>query len=467
MQPTELRPDIHWVGAVDWERRVFDELVPTSEGTTYNAYLVRGAEKTALIDTVDPAFTSVLLRNLESLEVRQLDYVICNHAEQDHSGSLPAVLARYPRARVVATPTCKLLLRDLLHVPDEQIDEAEDGAKLSLGGRTLRFIHFPWVHWPDTMLTLVEEDRVLLSGDLFGSHLAGSVTRPTDDPRALAASKLYYATIMMPFRQIIERGLAKLHDTPLELVGPSHGPMLSEPAVMLETYRSWVADPPLNLVVIPYISMHDSTRQLVLHLARGLSARGLEVELLHLGDLDVAKLAPALVDASTVVLGSPTVLGGAHPKAAYAAFLLNALRPKIRYASLIGSYGWGGGLLEQIVGLIPDLSVELLDPVVVKGLPRAEDLAAVDRLADEIARRHGLLEAVPAGAPAAAAEAGGAPEVKGSSRKYKCTRCGWVYDPSRGDPTRGVKPGTPFEEIPDEKWYCPFCGLGKKRFRPL
>jgi flavorubredoxin/rubredoxin len=473
MGTRELRPGIHWVGAIDWDRRMFDALIPIGAGTTYNAYLVQGRDKTALVEAVDPAFTDTLLRNLDGLGVTNIDYVIANHAEQDHSGSLPAVLARYPQAQVHATPDCKQLLVDLVHVAEERVTATSDGGKLPLGDRTLRFIHFPWVHWPDTMLTYVEEERVLFSCDLFGSHLAGSDVWPTGDVRAAQEAKRYYACIMMPYREVIERNLPALRELPLELIAPSHGPVIPEPAEILETYRSWISDPPKNLAVIPYISMHDSTRRMVEHLAEALDRRGVGVELFNLADPDIGKLAMSLVDAATVVLGAPTVLGGAHPKAAYAAFLANALRPKTKFASLVGSYGWGGLMAEQLIGLMPDLNLELVDPVVIKGLPREEDLAALDRLADAIARKHEPLGAPSLGAPpelagesTPAGDAAAKPAA-GPALRYRCTRCRWIYDPAQGDPKRGIKPGTPFEDIPEEKWFCPYCGLGKRRFKPL
>ena len=388
MEARKIKENIYWVGAVDWDRRLFDALIPLPDGTSYNAYLVRGSEKVALIDTVDPTMTGVLLSRLDSLGLERLDYVIAHHAEQDHSGTLPPIIARYPHAQIVTSPKGKGMLMDLLPLPESRFIAVEDGATLSLGDKTLKFIHAPWVHWPETMVTYLPEDKILFSCDWFGSHLATSDLYVTDEGRAYEAAKRYYAEIMMPFRKIIEKNLEKIKDYEIALIAPSHGPMYSRPAFIVEAYRSWLLDEPKNIVVLPYISMHDSTRQMVNHLVDALIARGVKVERFNLEDVDLGKLAMALVDAATLVVGSPTVLTGAHPKAVYAAYLANALRPKLKFVSIIGSYGWGSKMVEQLASMIPNLKVEVLDPVIAQGLPKEKDFAALDRLAETIASRH-------------------------------------------------------------------------------
>ena len=390
-----LKDGIHWVGALDWDRRLFDELIPLPDGTTYNAYLVRGTEKTALVDTVDPAFSGLLLERLRALGTTRLDYVVANHAEQDHSGSLPMVLERFPEAQVVTSPKGRGALVDLLQIPEERILPVEDGAALPLGGRTLRFIHFPWVHWPETMLTWLEEDRILFPCDLFGAHLAaGDILAPEPD-LALQAAKRYYAEIMMPYRNVIAGNLSRVTDLPVEMICPSHGPVLREPRIILDAYREWTSDRPRNRALIAYVSMHASTKRMVQHLAEALVAREVGVDLFNLVNTDLGRVAVALVDAATIVLGSPTVLAGAHPMVANAAYVTNLLKPRARFGAIVGSYGWGGKMVAQLTGLMPNLrDLEMLEPVVVRGLPRAADLEALDRLADTIAAKHaGLRDA--------------------------------------------------------------------------
>ncbi len=388
MEARKIKEGIYWVGAVDWDRRMFDDLIPLPDGTSYNAYLIQGSEKTALIDTVDPAMSHVLLDRLNQLGAEHIDYIITNHAEQDHSGSLPQILEKYPETKVVCTSKCKEILANLLLAPQDRFLTVEDGATISLGDRTLEFIHAPWVHWPETMLTYLREDKILFPCDLFGSHLATTDLYVTDEGRVYEAAKRYYAEIMMPFRRIIQKHLKKVYGYEISIIAPSHGPMYDRPKFILDAYQDWVFSNPKNIVVLPYISMHGTTRDMVKYLVDTLTKKGITVEQFNLAVTDIGKLAMALVDAATIVIGSPTVLTGAHPNIVYAAYLANALRPKVKFVSIIGSYGWGGKMVQQLADLISNLKVEILDPVVVKGYPGAEDFEALDKLAGIIAGKH-------------------------------------------------------------------------------
>jgi len=388
MAAREIVDGIYSVGAVDWDRRLFDSLIPLPDGTSYNSYLVRGSEKTALIDAVDPPMRETLLSNLEQLGVEAIDYVVANHAEQDHSGAIVQVSERYPDAQIVVTPRCKDMLIDHLAIPEERFVTVDDGETVSLGDRTLEFIHAPWVHWPETMLTYLREDAILFPCDLFGSHLATTDLYVTDEGRVYEAAKRYYAEIMMPFRAVIQKHLEKLAGYDIRLIAPSHGPMHDRPEFIVDAYRDWISGDPRNLVVLPYVSMHGSTHAMVEYLVDALAQKDVAVERFDLTTADIGKLATALVDAATLVIGTPTVLAGPHPNVAYAAILANALRPKVEFASVIGSYGWGGRAVEQLAGMIPNLKVEMLDTVLCKGFPRESDFRALESLAATIAAKH-------------------------------------------------------------------------------
>ena len=388
MKPREIRPGVYWVGATDWDRRLFDSLIPLPDGTSYNSYLVKGSQKTALVDTVDPSMQNALTNNLNQLGIGNIDYLIANHAEQDHSGAIPLVLEKYPGAEVVATPRCKGMLIDLFMIPEEKFITVNDKDTISLGDRTLEFIHAPWVHWPETMLTYLREDRILFTCDFFGSHLATTDLYVTDEGQVYEAAKRYYGEIMMPFRTNIQKNLERIREYAIDIIAPSHGPMYDRPDFITKAYQSWAFGEPRNIVVLPYVSMHESTRSMVEYLVEALVQRGVTVRQFDLTVTDIGKLAMSLVDAATVVLGTPTVLAGAHPNVAYAAFLANALRPNLKFASIIGSYGWGGKAVEQLLGMIPNLKVELLEPVISKGLPKEADFRALDSLADTIAQKH-------------------------------------------------------------------------------
>jgi len=388
MKRLQIRPGIDAVGAIDWDRRLFDALIPLPDGTSYNSYLVHGSDKTALVDTVDPAMDMVLTGNLDDLKVEQIDYVICNHAEQDHAGSIPIILELYPEAKVVCTPKCRGMLIDLLHLDEGSFMTVNDGDTLSLGNRTFEFIHAPWVHWPETMVSYLREDRVLFSCDFFGSHLAQSALYVQDEGQVYESAKRYFGEIMMPFRANIKKNMERLEGYPIDVIAPSHGPVYDRPEFILGAYKSWVYDNPRNVVLLPYVSMHGSTKDMVDHLVGALVERGVNVRQFDLTVADPGKIAIALVDSATLVLGTCTVLGGAHPLAANAVFLANALRPDLKYASIIGSFGWGGRTIEQITGMLTNIKPEVLPPVYIKGSPSEADYAALDALAETIALKH-------------------------------------------------------------------------------
>ena len=389
MMKRALSDRVQMMGAVDWNRRLFDSLIPLPEGTSYNSYLVKGSEKTALIDTADPSLAHILMRQLEDVE--RIDYIISLHTEQDHSGLIPRLLQMYPGARVVCSTKAKELLMDHLHLDESVLDAMDDGSALSLGDRSFTFIHTPWVHWPETMCAYLEEEKILFSCDFFGSHLATTDMFAGEDPLIYEGAKRYFAEIMMPFRSIVKTNMKKVEAYDISMIAPSHGPVYDKPAFIMDAYCDWTSDRVENSVVIPYISMHGSTEMMVDRLLASLVERGVKVRKYDLSVTDIGKLAIDLVDAATVVIATPTVHFGPHPVVYSATHLANALRPKVKFAAIIGSYGWGTKAVEQISGLIPNLKVEVLGTVMCKGLPREDDLKALDDLAEAIAAKHASL----------------------------------------------------------------------------
>lgn len=388
MPARQIKPGVYSVGAIDWDRRLFDELIPLPDGTSYNVYLIKGSEKTALIDTVDPPKENELFDNLRKLDVNNIDYVIANHAEQDHSGTIPKILKAFPNAKVVTNAKCKGMLIDLLLIPEDKFIVVNDANTLSLGNKTLQFIMAPWVHWPETMLTYLQEDKILFPCDFFGSHLATSDLYATDEARVYETAKRYYAEIMMPFRNSIKKHMEKLKQFEIEMIAPSHGPIHNKPNFILNAYEDWISDDVKNEVLIPYVSMHGSTDKMVQFLVEALIKRGITVIPFNLTKTDIGQFAKALVDAATIVIASPTVLIGPHPAAVYATYLANALRPKTKFASIIGSYGWGGKMVDTITGMLGNLKVELISPVIAKGYPKDKDFTLLEKLADEILVKH-------------------------------------------------------------------------------
>lgn len=386
MNAKKIVDGIDWVGAVDRDRRLFDSLIPLPEGTSYNAYLVRGSDKTALVDTVDPCMAGVLMDHLAGVE--RVDVIVAQHAEQDHSGCIPMVLDRYPDATVITSPRGKGMLTGLIPVPDDKIVTVEDGARLSLGDKTLHFIHTPWAHWPETMSTYVPEDRVLLSCDLYGSHLAGDELFAVDEERVFHAAKRYYAEIMMPLRAMIQKNMPKLDRLDVATIAPSHGPVYGRPALIVDAYRHWLPGECRNAVALPYVSMHGSVEQMIAYLAAALAGRGVDAEAFNLAACDIGDLAAFLVDAATIVLGTPMVLAGPHPTAMSGAYLISTLKPPVQFASAVVSFGWGGKAAERLSDAIADLKAEMIPPVQCKGSPKEADFRALDGLADTIVDKH-------------------------------------------------------------------------------
>ena len=384
----ELKPRIYMLRTLDWERRLFDELIPLPDGTSYNAYVIKGMDKVALIDSSDIRKIEPFLKDLQNLSLDRLDYIVANHAEPDHSGAIPAVLEMYPDAKVVCTEKCKDIVGDLLHVPLDRILTVTDKSTLDLGNFTLKFIIAPWVHWPETMFTHLPEEKTLFTCDFLGNHIASSEIYSSNDAWVYNAAKRYYAEIMMPFRKIIAKHLEIVGNMDLDLVATSHGLIYNEPEFIINAYKEWVSDTVKNEVVIPYVSMYGSTEKLVKYLAERLINKGITVKPFMLTATDIGELAMALVDAATIVIGSPTVLTGAHPAVIYGAYLTNLIRPKAKFATVVGSYGWKGKLVDQIVSLLPNLKVELIEPVVIKGKPDEEDFQKIDRLSDDIVAKH-------------------------------------------------------------------------------
>jgi flavorubredoxin len=390
MNRTTILPGVDWVGTIDWERIYFDAFMPLPEHTSYNAYLIHGSQKTVLVDTTEPYLVDVFMARLEGVE--KIDYILSLHSEQDHSGGLPAVMAKYPEAQLLASPKGKEFLTTHVRIPEDKIQAVQDGELLSLGNKTLHFIHIPWVHWPDTLACYMEEDKLLFTTDFFGSHLAtADLFASANKVRVYAAAKRYYAEIMMPMRTMAQKNLERLQGLDVTMIAPSHGPIYDQPAFILDAYRQWMNGPLRNAVVLPYISMHGSTLKMVTYFSESLSRCGVAAMPFDLLSADSGRIADELVDAATLVLGTPTMLGGPHPAVANLAYLVNLLKPRVKYLSVIGSYGWGSRSVEMLTGMLSALKAKSLPAVLARGLPGEADLKALDDLAAIIAEKHTAL----------------------------------------------------------------------------
>jgi flavorubredoxin len=386
MAKIKIKEDIFWVGAKDPDRDVFDGLMPLPQGTTYNAYLVVGSEKTALIDTVEPEFLDDLLENLEGVD--HIDYIVSHHAEQDHSGSIPLLLEKYQESTLLCLQKNKTMLQDLMSIPEERVQVIEDGGEVSLGNKTIHFEHMPWVHWPETTMTYIPEDKVLFPCDFLGSHYCWDHIFAGDDPIVYKGAQEYYVQIMMLYSMMTAKHLDRLKSKEVDFICPSHGPVYDKPQIILDLYEKWMRGEPENLALVAYVSAHGSTEVMANRLKEALEQRGVQVEMKNLIGLPLNELAGVLTDAATIVLGSSVIMAALHPLAFNTAFLLDRLKPKAKFAAIIGSYGWSPGPLKKAAELFPSWKVDVVGSVIAKGHPGDEIMAELDALADTIAARH-------------------------------------------------------------------------------
>jgi len=380
----EISDAVYWVGARDWNRRVFDALIPLPQGTTYNAYVVRGSQKTALIDTVNPGFEEELEARIGLVtDAQGLDYVIMNHAEPDHAGAIPHVMKLSKDASLVTTEKGAKMAQIYYGVPQERIIKVNHDDTIDLGGKTLKFIEAPWQHWPETMFTYLVENKVLFPCDFLGFHTAyGSYDDEIEE--FVPFAQRYFGEILMPFRKMGQQALDKIGGLDIQLIAPSHGPIHRNPERILDLYRKWTAGETREKVVVVYVSMWNSTETMIKAMVDSLMAEGIEVTLHNLVTADLGDVARDLVDSRGIVLGTPTVLGGMHPLAIYAAHLVKALRPPLKYGVVLSSYGWGGGAVKQAADILEPTKIEVVGAVDVHGPPTGDVYRQIAELGKQL-----------------------------------------------------------------------------------
>ncbi|MFH0817215.1 MAG: FprA family A-type flavoprotein [Candidatus Micrarchaeota archaeon] len=390
MGALEIAPDVFMVGAKDYKRRIFDALIPLPEGTTYNAYLVRGSEKNALIDTVNPGFEKELLLNvMEKIPLEKLDYLIMNHAEPDHGNAIPEVLEEAKNAKLLTSKVGAQAAKDYYGVPDERMQVVDETTRISLGEKTLRFIDAPWLHWPETMFTYLEEDKILFPCDFFGQHLAlkANFDNELSWDELEEYAKRYYGEIMLPFRGAGQKALEKLKALEIKKIAPSHGLIYTSPEKIMISYSSWASGKLAKHVLIVYVSMWGTTEKMAKELGRLLRENGILVSTYDLQTADLGEIARDLVDTACVVVAAPTVLGGVHPTAMYATYLVKALRPPVKYAAVISSHGWSPMAAKAIAETLKGTNIEVIGVAEAKARPKKEDFDKVGELAKIISAK--------------------------------------------------------------------------------
>ena len=388
MKFQEIKNNVLYCGLNDEDRVIFDELIPLEHGTSYNSYLVVGSEKTAIIDTMYPPKSDEYLKNLDENGITKVDYLIANHGEQDHSGTLPKLIEKYPDAKVVTNPTCKTNLMEMLFIPEDRIMTIKNEEELSLGDKTLKFIFAPNVHWPDTMFTLIKEDNLLCTCDFLGAHYTFDDVFAVPSEELEKSAKRYYAEIMMPFRVMCKKYTKMIKDMNVDMILPSHGPVHKNPDYILDLYTDWTSDLGKNLVLLPYVSMYGSTEDMIDYLKSELAKHGIESIKHDIITDDLGDLAMALVDGTTIVLGTSMVVAGPHPASVNIAYIASILKPKAKFASFVGSYGWGGNLFGILGDILAKLRLDVIEPVMVKGKPTTDDFKKLDDMVQSIVEKH-------------------------------------------------------------------------------
>ncbi|MDD3237868.1 MAG: FprA family A-type flavoprotein [Candidatus Gastranaerophilales bacterium] len=388
MKFEKIKDGVFFAGLKDKERRLFDQLVPLPEGTTYNSYIVEGKDKIAIIDTMYPKKTDEYIKNLEENGIEKVDYIIANHGEQDHSGSLPKLIEKYPMAQIISNAKCKEIIKEMLLLPDEKITVIQDKDEIDLGGKTLQFIFAPWVHWPDTMFTYIKEDKLLCTCDFLGAHYTTGGMFADDSDELKVAAKRYYAEIIMPFRTFAAKHLKTVKEINPEMILPSHGPIYKNPEFIYNLYDEWTGSYLENSVLIPYVSMYESTEMMAKYLAKKLETAGIKPILFDTVSEDHGELAMLLVNVPTIILAASMVLAGPHPAMVTTAYLLSALRPKFKNLGIIGSFGWGGNLTGKLEDMFSLAKPHKFEYILTKGQPKEDTYAKLDELCNEIVSKH-------------------------------------------------------------------------------
>ncbi len=375
MQPVQIKPGVYWVGAIDWDLRYFHGYV-TPRGTTYNAYLIVD-DKVTLVDTVKHHKGDEMLERISNVcDPSDIDYIVANHVEMDHSGSLPQVMNVASNAKVITSPRGK---DGLVHYHGEYNYElVKSGDEVPIGDRTLTFVHTPMVHWPDSMVTYIGEDRLLLPNDAFGQHIASHERFDDEigwDLLHEEAAK-YYANIVLPFGLQVKKALDVLADLPIDMIAPSHGVVwrkfLPE---LLEVYPRWANHETDQRALIVYDTMWESTTQLALALQRGLEEAGVPVTVRTLQNSHMSEIMADVLTSRALLIGTPTLNNGMLPTVAGFLNYLKGLKPQKRLGLAFGSYGWSGQGAGEVHEFIESMGWEApIDFINVKYRPTKDQL---------------------------------------------------------------------------------------------
>ncbi len=377
MDGLKIKENIYWVGALDPEMRIFDLIFKTDHGTTYNSYLIKD-EKTALIDTVKEPFTREFISRINSqVDLKDIDYIIINHTEPDHTGALPELLKHACNAKIVTSKAGGHLLKNIVNVP-YNLTTIDKCPHIDLGSCSLKFFPAPYLHWPDTIFTYLDKEKILFTSDAFGAHYCDE--RLFDD---LVGDfdlhfHYYYDCIMRPFKPYILNAIEKIEKLDIDIIATAHGPIIrKEPWKYIESYLRWSqahTDAVKNILIL-YVSIYGSTKNMAEAIAKGVSGEGVNVKTLDANNTDPQFIRDAIEKADGIIVGSPTIVGDAPRPIWDALTLFSSVKSKIKLGSAFGSYGWSGEATKMVEDRLNGLHIKLHKPSLrVKLIPEDKTL---------------------------------------------------------------------------------------------
>ncbi|MFA6783233.1 MAG: flavodoxin domain-containing protein, partial [Sedimentibacter sp.] len=461
MKSLKLKDNIYWVGSLDPDLDVFDIIMRTEFGTSYNSYVVKGSEKTALIETVKLKFYDDYMEKLKevNVDVSEVDYIVLNHTEPDHSGSIENIIKLSPNIQLVGS---KQAIEYMKHICNTEFKSivVKNGDELSLGDKTFKFYDAKFLHWPDTIFTYLPEDKILFTCDAFGAHYSlDSVLESTVENKDdhMGAFKYYFDNILGPFKKFFLQAIEKIEGLDIDMVCTGHGPVLDEdPWKIINLSKELsAAKKPFEdkLVVIPYVSAYGYTKELAQAIKNGVEEAGIKVELYDMVYDDRDKVLERIYWADGIIFGSPTIVGDALEPIWEILYRLNPIIHKGKTVSAFGSYGWSGEAVPNIMQRLKQLRFKTVgEGLRVRFKPNEDQLKTAYEFGVEFGN---VVE----------------PEKKKPLKKWKCLICGAVVEgevPPARCPVCGVGPEM-FEELKEEKveikeekktykWKCTVCG---------
>ncbi|QIZ77208.1 anaerobic nitric oxide reductase flavorubredoxin [Ferrimonas lipolytica] len=481
-----VKNNIHWVGQRDWEVQDFHGTeYKMTKGTSYNSYLIR-EQKNVLIDTVDHRFSHEFVRNLENeIDLNLIDFIVINHAEEDHAGALAALLEKIPGTPIYCSENAIDSITGHHHRPDWNFHPVKTGDSVDIGnGKQLVFIEAPMLHWPDSMMTYLTEDAVLFSNDAFGQHYCDErlFNDEVDQNELYEQCLRYYANILTPFSSLV---IAKIKEVlsfnlPVDMIATSHGIVWRDnPTQIIHKYLEWAEAYQEDRITIFYDSMSGNTRMMADAIAQGIYDvdPSVAVKVFNVSRHDKNEILSNLFRSKGVLVGSSTMNNVMMPKIAAMLEEITGLRFSNKQAGAFGSYGWNGGAVDRIHSRLVDAGFNTTDNLKAKWKPDGSALQQCRQHGQQVARQWAL-KGLPAVAPVQAVASPVAPASVQTAKSCAstnstdggqsmlCTVCQWVYDPAVGEPNQEVAAGTSWQQVPDY-FLCPDCGLGKSVFEPI